>query len=87
MVSRSADSQKIDDIRYYASAIYTITMTSNDTFTASEFIDTENLKAITLVKNSDGATLTTTNINNVVTLSTPAITNQECTLFIFGVRA
>ena len=86
MVSRTADSQKGDDIKYYGWQVYTLTMSQNDTFTASEFVDTENLKVAQLNLNSDGTSATATILNNVITC-TQAITSKECTLYVFGVKA
>lgn len=86
MVSVNADSQKGDDIKYYGWMVYTLTISQNNTFTASEFVSTENLKVAQLNLNSDGTSATTTILNNVVTC-TQAITSKECTLYVFGVKA
>ena len=86
MVSRTSDTQKIEDIKYLAKGDYTLTMSQNDTFTASDFVTTENLKSATLIQISDGSVLTNTIANNVVTC-TSAVTNQKCALCVVGVRA
>ena len=86
MVTVQGRTERINDIKYYGWAIYTVTLSSLDEFTATEFVDTENLKTVTVNKNSDGTEVTTTIAFNVVTFTTEAITNQECTVYVFGVR-
>jgi hypothetical protein len=86
MTSRNAETQRVTDIKYYGSAEYTITMSQNDTFTATDFTDSANLKKAVLISNADGTELTNTVLLNVVTC-TSAVTNQECTLWVFGVRS
>ena len=86
MGSVSADSSRVTDIKYYASAEYTMTMNSNDTFTATEFSNSENLKKAVIMRHSSGAELTNSVLNNVVTLTQAGITSQEVTIWIFGVR-
>jgi hypothetical protein len=87
MVQRNAEDSQVEDVKYFAKARYTVILTSNDAFTASDFVSTENLKSVTIVKNVDGTVLTASILNNVITLSTAAVVDQECTLFVFGVRA
>lgn len=87
MVSVTAESMRTTDIKYYASAEYTATMSSNDTFTATEFVNTENLKKAVIMRHSSGAELTNSVLNNVVTLTNAGITSQEVTIWVFGVRA
>jgi hypothetical protein len=87
MVSRTADSFRITDIKHYAGAEYHITMSSNDSFTAFEFIATENLKKAVMMQDGLGTEATCTVLNNVVTLTTASLVNQKITLWIYGVRA
>lgn len=85
MVARTGESQKVSDIKYYGYGVYTVIFSQNDTYTASDFVDTENLKSATVIQNSDGTVLTNTIANNVVTC-TSAVTDKECSVFLFGVR-
>jgi hypothetical protein len=87
MVSVSASSTRTTDIKYYASAEYTATMSTNDTITANEFVSTENLKKAVIMRHSSGTELTNTVLNNVVTLTEAGITSQEVTVWVFGVRS
>ncbi len=87
MVARDATPEKVTDIKYYGYGVYTVTLTTNDTVTLSDFVATENLKKAVCTKNSDGTDMTCTIANNVVTLTQAAITDQETTLYVFGVRA
>jgi hypothetical protein len=87
MVARTGETSKVSDIKYYGYAVYTVTFTTNDTFTAPDFISTENLKKAEINKNSDGSDCTCTILNNVVTFTQAAITDQECTVYVFGVRS
>jgi hypothetical protein len=86
MVSRTGSTEKINDIKYFGFGVYTVTFSQNDTYTASDFVDTENLKSATIVQNVDGTVLTNSIANNVVTC-TSAVTDKECTVFLFGVRS
>ncbi len=85
MVARTPTSLKVKDVKVYGWAVYEVTVTLADTITLSDFVTTETLKLGTLVKNTDGTTVATTLLNNVVTV-TGAGTDVECTLFAFGVR-
>lgn len=87
MVGRTPVSEKVSDIKYFGYGVYTVVVTTSDTITLDDFVTTENLKLYTILKNSDGSALTATVLNNVVTVTSAAITDQECTLFAFGVRA
>jgi hypothetical protein len=87
MVSRTAETQKINDVKYYASGEYVVTMSQNDTFTASDFVDSANLNKAVLMSHADGSELTNTVLNNVVTCTEAGATDVECTLWVFGVRA
>lgn len=79
-------SLKLKDIKYYAAGVdEAIEVSQNDTITCGDFVDTENLKKAVLMKNSDGSEVTATVANNVITV-TGAVTDQECTLFVFGRR-
>jgi hypothetical protein len=88
MVSRTPDKQEpIHSIQYFADATYTFTLTQNDTFTLSDFVDTENLKYVKITKVLDAANVTCTYAaNNVVTV-TNAGTNMVCRVYAFGVLA
>lgn len=87
MVTRQVENQDLDDVKYFADAKYTVTVSQNDTIPLPDFVDTENLKFAALINRSTGAQITCTYAAfNVVTV-TGACTNQECTLFVFGVRA
>lgn len=86
MVSRSGLTEKISDIKYFAHGVYTVVFSQNDTYTASDFVDTENLKSATVIQNVDGTVLTNSIANNVVTC-TSTVTDKECTVFLFGVRS
>lgn len=85
MVARTSLTQRVDDIKYLAKGDYTLTMSQNDTFTAGDFVATENLKSAVLIQISDGSVLTNTVLNNVVTCVS-AVTNQKCSLSVVGVR-
>jgi hypothetical protein len=85
MVSRQATTEKIRDVKVYGWGVYTVIVTLADTITLGDFVTTETLKLGTLVKNTDGTVVTTTLLNNIVTV-TGASTDTECTLFAFGVR-
>ena len=87
MVARNSEDGKAEDIKYFASGKYTVIFTTNDTYTASDFIDTENLKFAAIIKNVDGSELTNSVTNNVITCTSAAVTDAECTVFIFGVKA
>lgn len=86
MVSRNAETQKINDVKYYASGEYVVTFSTNDTFTCTDFIDSANLSKAVVISHADGSELTNSVLNNVVTMTNAAITDQECTLWVFGVR-
>lgn len=87
MVDRSACLKKIADVKYYASAVYEVTVTLGDTITLSEFDTTLALKKAVLMNNSDGAEITCTVALNVVTVTVCPTDNSEATLFVFGRRA
>lgn len=87
MVSRDSDQQQINTLQYFADATYTFTLTLNDTFTLADFVDTENLKFVAIIKLLDGAEVTCTYAaNNVVTV-TGAGTDMICRVYAFGVRS
>ena len=86
MVDRSETLQKLADVKYYAWGVYDVEMSQNDTVTLGDFIATQNLSKTVLMKKSDGAELTCTVANNVVTC-TGAATNALCVIFAFGVKA
>jgi hypothetical protein len=87
MVARTAETLRLNEVECYGYGVYSLIMSNGDTYTASDFVATEDLKVATLVKNSTGVELTASILNNVVTCNTAGITNQKCTLFVFGVRA
>jgi hypothetical protein len=87
MVSRTVEDGKAEDIKYFASGKYTIILSSNDTVTLTDFVDTENLKFAALIKNVDGTELTNSVSDNIVTCTNAGVTDAECTLFVFGVKA
>ena len=70
---------------YFGYAVYTVTVSTNDTFTAAEFTGT--LKKAVLIRNDTGAEVTVSVAGNVITVAQAGVTNQECTLFVYGVRA
>ena len=88
MVSFTPSAAKIKDVKHYGWAVYEdlYPADTNDTFTCSEFIDDVNLSQALLVNNSTGATITTTIALNVVTLSQAAVSDANCTLFVYGRR-
>ena len=87
MVSESISGTRIKDIKYYGWAVYEdLTVTSGDVKTLDDFVDTENLKNATLIQNSDGVEIAVTVLDNTVTVG-GAVTDQECTLFAFGVMS
>jgi hypothetical protein len=86
MVAVTASDSKIRDIKYFANATYTITFSTNETFTATDFVNSENLKFAAIIKNLDGSELTNSISNNVITC-TGTCSDAECTVFVFGVRA
>jgi hypothetical protein len=89
MVARTSENStiaKTEETKYFGDATYTVTFTTNDTFTASDFVDSENLKQAVITSLLDGADYTCTILNNVVTLTEAAITDQKCRLYVFGVR-
>jgi hypothetical protein len=88
MVDRNVNLKKIADIKYYAAALYDeVTVSTGDTITPSDFNSTENLKTAVIRRNSDGSEITCTILLNVITVTTAALTNVECTVFVFGRRA
>jgi hypothetical protein len=87
LVSRNESDGKTEDVKYFASGKYTVTFSSNDTWTASDYTDTEALKFVAIIKNLDGTELTNSVSDNIVTCTQSAITDAECTVFVFGVRA
>ena len=86
MVDRSASLKKIADVKYYASALFEVTVSIGDTITLGEFDTSVNLNKAVIMKNSDGSEITCTVLLNVITV-TGAATDEECTLFVFGRRA
>jgi len=86
MVDRPASLKKIADVKYYASALFTVTVSVGDSITLAEFDTTVNLSKAVIMKNSDGIEITCTVLLNVITV-TGASTDEECTLFVFGRRA
>jgi hypothetical protein len=86
MVDRSASDGKASDVKYFAAGKYTVIFSTNDSFTADEFADSENLKFAAVIKNLDGAELTNSVSDNVITV-TDTCSDAECTVFIFGVRS
>lgn len=87
MVSRNAETQKINDVKLYASGEYDITLSQNDTFTATDFVDSANLSFAVIIDLSDGSELTNTVLNNVVTCTDAGASDTPCRMWIFGVRA
>lgn len=85
MVAIQAVYQHINDVKYFGYAVYTVTVSTNDTFTASDFTGT--LKKAVLIRNDTGAEVTVSVAGNVITVVQAGVTNQECTLFVYGVRA
>ena len=85
MVAVSGTCEKIEEAKQYGWAVYTLTWTSADSFTISDFVSTENLKNATFIQNSDGAEVAVVVLNNKVTLG-GAVTDVKGTLFVFGVR-
>lgn len=87
MVARTPDESKLNEWHYFADAVYSYTLTQNDTFTLTEFVDTENLKFVAIINKLTGAEITCTfAANNVVTV-TGACTNAVCRVYAFGVKA
>lgn len=84
MVAVQAVNRHIHDVKYFGYAVYTVTVSTNDTFTASDFTGT--LKKAVLIMNNTGAEATVSIAGNVVTVTQTGLTNMECTLFVFGVR-
>lgn len=88
MVDRSASLKKISDIKYYAAALYDdVTLSTGDTVTPSEFSIEDDLKKAVIMRNDTGAELTCTVLLNVITVTSAAIVDEVCTLFVFGRRA
>jgi hypothetical protein len=87
VVARTASYEsKLEDVHHFGKKWYTVIFTTNDTFTASDFVTTENLKFAAIISDVDGAELTNTVLNNVVTCTGTA-TDIQCTVFIYGVKA
>lgn len=78
--------KKLSDVKYYAAGLYEVTASNGDTVTLGDFVNTEDLKKVVVIKNTDGTEGTGDIVNNVVTLGSIG-TNMECTLFAFGRRA
>ena len=91
MVDRSTSMKKISDIKYYAAALFEVTVTLGDTITVGEFDTTVPLKKAVLMNNSDGAEITCTAAGaapyNVITVTVCPTDDSEATLFVFGRRA
>jgi hypothetical protein len=85
MVAVQAVNRHINDVKYFGYAVYTVTVSTNDTFTAVDFTGT--LKKAVLIRNDTGAEATVSVAGNVITVAQAGVTNQECTLFVYGVRA
>jgi hypothetical protein len=86
MVSRSATTLRAGDIKHFKYIVKKTQVSLDDTVILPEFTSAENLKVVTLVRDTDGIALTTSIHNNVVTNLTSG-TNMDCTLFAFGVAA
>ncbi len=86
MTNITPSAVRIEDIKYYGWAVYEDQVVDlGDTLTLSEFRDDVNLSQVLLVNNASGAVITTSVLNNVVTVASAA-TDAECTLFAFGRR-
>jgi hypothetical protein len=85
VIERTATDGKASDIKYFASGKYTVTFSTNDTFTATDFVDSENLKFAAIIKNLDGSELLNDVSDNVITCI-DTCSDVECTVFVFGVR-
>ena len=88
MVVRTAIDSHAKDVRYYGFADYTVIFSQNDTFVASDFVDTANPSFAVVINNATGAQIACTYAtgDNVITV-TGACTDAECTVWVFGVRA
>lgn len=87
MVARTPTETKLNTWQFYSDAVYSFTLTQNDTFTLTEFVDTENLKFVAVINKSTGAEITCTYAAlNVVTV-TGACTDAPCRVYAFGVKA
>jgi hypothetical protein len=85
-VYRTASDSTVNDIKYFGSATYTVTFSTNDAFIAPDFIDTDDLAFVAIIKNLDGTQLANSIDNNEITC-TGTCSDAECTVFVFGVRA
>lgn len=86
MVSRTAQTLRSGDIKHFKYVVKKVQVSLDDTVLLTDFTSAEALKVVTLVRDLDGAALTTSISNNVVTNLTSG-TNMDCTLFAFGVAA
>jgi len=78
--------KKKADVEYLAWAVYEVTVSQNDTITLPEFVNNVTLAQALLIQESDGATVTTTKSNNIVTV-TQAVSNLPCILFAAGIKS
>jgi hypothetical protein len=86
LVARDAELQKIGDIKVYAYGVYNVQVSLNDTVPLSDFSDSENLTRAVLNKKTDGSAVACDISNNIVEV-TDSVTNVDCVLYVFGVRA
>lgn len=88
MVSRTAEGASLKTIKYFADAVYDYTLTKNDTFILTDFVDTENPKFVAIINKSTGAEVTCSynDGNNIVTVEGDG-TDMQCRVYAFGVKA
>jgi len=87
MVNQSPNNIRLAQVAYYRWAVYQVQMRSNDTVTAQEFSNNENLKFAVIIDNANGEEYGCTYLNNVVTFAQQGVLNlRDCTIFVYGRR-
>ena len=87
MVSRTADVVESDDVVSYVYFVYKVTMSTNDTVTIAELTSSVAVTRFYGVKASDLSEVTMTAANNVLTLTSAALTNIPIVIFGAGTKA
>jgi len=63
-----------------------VQVSTSDTITLAGFVNNQDLLHATVIKKTDGSTLTNTKANNVITV-TGSATNADCIYFAYGYKA